>query len=421
MSLTRAVAAVGAAGVVAVSAAGCGVAEPAPPTRADTPHGYVEGAEETAEAQSRLVVADRETGAIRVLDLITGQVTEVGRANGVRGVLGDGRFAYLAEETGTEETGAEETGAGEAGAVRVVDSGAWMVDHTDHVHYYRAAIREVGSVTGGRPTGVHSDPALTAISFDDGTVHLLDRAQLDAGTVVRTGTVSGAAPEGSAVPWREHLLVPAARADRSADAVEVRDRQGQLLSTLDPSCPRSRGSAVTRRGVVFGCADGALLVTEQDGGFHAEKIPYPRPVPESERAVAFAHRPGSTTLAARAGDRGVWSLDVTSRSWTHLETGPVVAVTAVGAGAPLLALTADGALHAYDTATGTRTARTPLLAAPVAESAPVLPVIQVDSARAYVNDVATGTVHEIDYTDNLRQARVFQVGGKASYLVETGR
>jgi hypothetical protein len=61
-----------------------------------------------------------------------------------------------------------------AGAVHVVDSGAWMVDHGDHVHYYRAAIRAVGPVPGPPPTSVFSDPVVTAVAHDDGTVTLLD-------------------------------------------------------------------------------------------------------------------------------------------------------------------------------------------------------------------------------------------------------
>ncbi|SFQ71062.1 hypothetical protein SAMN05421810_11419 [Amycolatopsis arida] len=395
-----------AAGAVAVSATGCGPDVPHPPAPDVVPHGYVEGAEETAEAQPRLVVADRETGTVRVVDLITERVSDVGRVSDVRGIHGDGRFAYLAEGTGT---------------VRVVDGGAWTVDHVDHVHYYRAAIREVGTVPGGRPVSVHSDSALTAVSGADGTVHLLDRARLEAGTVARTGTISLPPGGGGAVPWREHLLVPAAPPGQPAGTVEVRDRRGHPVSTVEPACPSPRGTAVTRRGVVFGCADGALLVTERDGAFHGEKIPYPRPVPEAERAVEFAHRPAGTTLAAKAGERGVWSLDLTRGTWTFLETGPAVAVNAVGEGAPLLALTADGVLHAYDTATGERTAHRPVLAAPVDESDPALPVIHVDPARAYVNDVAAGIIHEIDYTDRLRQARTFHVGGRASHMVETGR
>jgi hypothetical protein len=171
---------------------------------------------------------------------------------------------------------------------------------------------------------------------------------------------------------------------------------------------------------VFGCADGALLVSQKDGAFTGVKIPYPRPVAAAERAREFTLRSGSSTLAAKAGDSGVWALDLAERSWTHVPTGPVVAWNVVGEGAPLLALSADGALHAYDPRTARETARTPLLGAPVAADQPA-PTIQVDNARAYVNDPSRGTIYEIDYSDNLRLARTITVPGRASHIVETGR
>ncbi|MCA1189287.1 hypothetical protein LCD36_23010 [Saccharopolyspora sp. 6T] len=95
-------------------------------------------------------------------------------------------------------------------------------------------------------------------------------------------------------------------------------------------------------------------------------------------------------------------------------------MNAVGEGGPLLALTADGVLHAHDPETGEQTAETRVTARPVDPAGP-LPVILVDTSRAYVNDVATGTVHEIDYNDSLRQARRFELGGQATHVVETGR
>lgn len=365
--------------------AGCGT-ESAPE---EVPHGYVDGAEETAEAQARLVVADQETGQVRVLDLITEDVTEVGPVEGVDGIRGDGRFAYLSTDR----------------SVHIVDSGSWMVDHVDHVHYYRADIRDAGTIRGEQAVSAHSDVAVAAVSFADGTVTLLDRAELETGTVAETGTVE----LGEAVPYREHLLT----------ATEIRDRAGEPVAAIDEPCPSPHGTAVTRRGVVFGCADGALLVTEQDGTFTATKIAYP--APEAGPAREFRHRRSSATLVTTA-QHGVWLLDVAKRAWTLLPTGPVLAVNTAGAGTPVLTLTSDGVLHAIDPATGAETARTTLLAEPLA--APLTeqpPVIEVDATRAYVNDATAGVVHEIDYNDNLRVARTFTLDITPTFMVETGR
>jgi hypothetical protein len=385
----------------------CGTSGPAP---ADAPpgsapptvdEGYVEGAEETAEAQWRLVVADAGSGAVRVLDLITEEVVDAGSAPAAASMTGDGRFGYV---------------VGGDGAVHVVDSGAWMVDHGDHVHYYRAPIRPVGLVAGTSPTSVHSDRAVTAVSHDDGTVTLLDRVRLDAGEVVETARVPRPPHRGTAVPYQEHVLASVARPGQDdADAVEVWNRSGGRVAAIDVACPSLEGEAVTRRGVVFGCADGALLVSRRDGAFVGEKIPYPREVPDTERAREFRYRSGSALLAARAGATGVWVLDASRKTWTHVATEPVIAVNAVGDQLPLLTLDRTGVLRAYDIATGQVQAQTPLLADPTGAT------IEVDSARAYVNDPSSGTIYEIDHGDALRRARTFDIGGRASHMTETGR
>jgi hypothetical protein len=384
---------------LAVALIACSPAPEAAP--AEVPHGYVEGAEEAAEAQPRLVVADAATGAVRVLDLVTEEVRETAAVAGVGPVAGDGRHAYL--------------GAAD-GSVHVVDTGAWKVDHGDHVHYYRAPVRDVGSLPGAAPVAVHGDRGVTALALADGTVRLLDRERLDAGSVAELATISRTPHRGPAVPYEGHVLASAAGpGEPLGSGVAVHDRAGVQVATVDVPCPQLEGAAVTRSGAVFGCADGALLVTEDDGAFRGEKIPYPTPVPDAERAREFHHRPGSATLTARAGDAGAWVLEVGDRAWTRHGTDPVVAVNSAGLQTPLLTLTADGVLHALDPGTGQEEAATPLLTAPVAEGA----TIEVDSSRAYVNDPASGVIHEIDYNDSLRVARTFEVA--ATHMVETGR
>ncbi|WP_024804916.1 zinc ABC transporter permease AztB [Nocardia sp. BMG51109] len=391
-------AALAAAALAVLPVAGCGSGggESAPVT--ETPHGYVEGAEETDAPQTRVVVADA-AGAVRVVDTIENTVTPAGQHPGATAIRGDDRFAYLAA----------------GGAVRIVDGGAWTVDHGDHMHYYKAAIREVGTLRGapggGAPAAVHSDVALTAVATASGTV-LLDRPALDDGHITERGVLDGAI----AIPYEEHLAV----LTRDTGRLEIRGRDGATVAPLAETCPSPRGSAVTRRGLVFGCRGGAVTVTETGGRFEAAKIPYPQPVPDAERATEFTHRPGSTTLVARAGDRGVWVLDVRARSWRLLDTGPVASANTAGEGSTLLTLTRDGVLHGHDIATGARTAQVPLLTAPVPDGA-APPSIEIDTTRAYVNDAAGRAVREIDYRDNLRLARSFPLDITPTHLVETGR
>ncbi|MFF2846012.1 hypothetical protein ACFVT5_06745 [Streptomyces sp. NPDC058001] len=371
-----------------------------------TPHGYIEGAQEAAEQQSRLLLNDPGIGDTRVLDLITGKAHAVSRTTGTADLTTDGRFGYFHTPGGT----------------RVLDGGAWMVDHGDHVHYYRAAIRDVGRVPGGAGARARSDAAVTAVTGEDGRAAIYRRTELEKGETGTPRTLPGT-HAGAVVPYAEHLLALTDDLDGSTKVV-VHDREGKRVASPDAECEDPGGDAVTRRGVVFGCADGALLISEEDGGFATEKIPYGVDVPTEERALAFRHRTGSDTLTAPAGDRAVWVLDVTERTWTRVKTGPVVAVNTAGEGSPLLVLQDDGALHGYDITTGKQVSETKRLLTDVPKTrtdGAAGPVIEVDRSRAYLNDPLGSRVYEIDYNDNLRTARTFDLDMRPALMVETGR
>ncbi|MFD4024175.1 hypothetical protein ACFWRV_11740 [Streptomyces sp. NPDC058576] len=376
------------------------------PTSPAAPHGYVEGATEAAEQQSRLLLGDADSGDTRVLDLITGRIHDTARRVGVTELTTDGRFGYFHGPNGTH----------------VLDSGAWMVDHGDHVHYYSAKTKEVGELPGGTGTSIRSDQGVTVATAADGTAMAYRRAELEKGTLGTPERLPGT-HAGPVVPYAEHLVTLVRDGDAPAQAV-VLDRSGKRVAAPRSACEDPKGDAVTRRGVVLGCADGALLVREDDGAFTAEKIPYGEEVPGPERAAEFRHRPGSTTLTARAGKNAVWILDVTERAWKRVATGPVVAANTAGEGAPLVVLERDGALHGYDISTGRETTATDRLLKDVPEAAgggTGAPVIEVDRSRAYLNDPAGSRVYEIDYNDGLRVARTFDLDVRPSLMVETGR
>lgn len=394
-----------------------------------------------SEAQTRLIVTDAGTGETRVVDLLSEKVTPIPAGSVVAQsgsdpmltrLAGDGRFGFLSS----------------GGRYTIVDGGAWTVDHGDHRHYYSAPIRAVGGDSAGpsegssgaaggspgsvRPSGAaerpsaespdaaegspgsgdrggvwvsaHSDAVLTVAVSAAGESSVFDRAALGAGTVATPRRIAGVA-----VPYAERLVV----VDRGGQ-VTTRERDGSAAQTQPVTCADPRGQAVTRRGVVFGCADGALVVAQRDGAFVAEKIPYP--APPAARATAFTHRPGSTTLTALAGRHGVWTLDIRAKTWTLTPVADAVAVNTAGEGASLLVLTRDGVLRGLDPVTGAETARLALLAGPADEHA----TIHVDPDRAYVNDARARTVHEIAYNDNLRVARTFPLDIDPTLMVETG-
>lgn len=405
------------AALTALLAAGCAgggtTTEPDEETTAstaeDVPHGYVEGAEETAEQQTRLLLADPATGEAGVLDLISEEfhpLTSTDDVTAVTALTGDGRFAHLHSAEGTT----------------LVDTGAWTTDHGDHVHHYRAAVREFGALPGG-PVAVRADAGVLAATAEDGSASVLPRRPLeehDASELPEAEPLDGtfAAP---VVPFREHLV--ALDGAGAEPTVTVLTRDGGEHERWETTCAEPLGDAVTRRGVVLGCADKALLVTEADGTFAVEELPYPEGTDPADRAESFHHRSGSNALAALAGREAVWFLDVTEREWRRIETGPVVATTTAGEEGPLLALSDDGTLTSYDVADGSPLASTadPLTGPQPADGDLPAPVIEITASRAYVNDAASGTVFEIDHADDLRVARSFDAGPVPALMVETGR
>ncbi|GAA5148008.1 hypothetical protein GCM10023321_09690 [Pseudonocardia eucalypti] len=367
--------------------AGC-ASGPVPEPKAEPPHGYVPGAEEMAEPQTRLVYAD-PAGRLEVLDLSEERTRPLGTFDRPDRLTQDGRFAYLSS----------------GNALHVVDGGAWTVDHGDHKHYYRRepAVRARIDSESAPGAALGNDGKLAVVYPATGTAAVYDLAKLEEGRVERLAGFQLAPHDGFVLPFSGRYLAT------EPSAVVARDGTGAPLARAD--CAEPSRPAVTRAGAVFGCAGGALLATAgEDGAPRFEAINYPDPGP---RARAFGHRPGSGTLASVAGDQGVWVLDVPARRWTLLHTPrPMVTAAAVGDGRTVLAVDADGRLHGLDQRTGQVTASTE----PFGGAAPSL---EVDGSRAYLG--SGEVIREIDYADRLRVARTFTPAVRPALVVETGR
>ena len=373
-------------------------------TPSATPHGYVAGAQDNPDPQIGLLTSEHHSGRSPLLALLTGTPVDAGTFGRVDAVAQDGRYAFLTAE----------------GQVHVLDTGAWTVDHGDHKHYYSAEPGLVGTISvPGAGTVAGDGMSVAVFSASEGYASIYRHQDLDAGTVAETARITTTPHRGIVVPYEEHFIVSLAGQEGTAPSgIEVRDAQNQTVLPQQ-SCPGLSAQAQTRAGVVLSCADGALLVTEDDGAFAAEKIPYPADAAGLPPVTILEHRPGSNELAAPAGDKGIWHLNVSKRTWTLLATPvPVVAASAVGDGKRVLALGVDGSLLSVDPAKGTVSARAELLE-PLPLSGKTPPQIRIDSSRAYVSDPARSRALEIDYKADLRVARTFDLPA-SDIMLEVG-
>jgi hypothetical protein len=415
------------AALTTLALASCAGAEPstnATPA-SSTPHGFVEGAAEATEPQLHLATVST-SGEVVLLDLLTETSTAVGMVDDAAAVTTDGRYVFASSPT--------------AGGVTVIDTGVWTVDHEDHFHYYRADPRVVGTVDGTGEAVVTGGTTVTAVWFSEtGEGVLLDSAALGTGSIEEVARISGTPHTGALVPFGESVLATTADASGVPSRVEVLEADGKpadsagatgaagatgVAGATGADCADLAGTITTNVGVVFGCADGALLTTTTEQGIAFETIPYPSDVAGGERAFEFHNRAGRPSVAAVSGTRGAWILDTRERTWTLLATDvPLLQVSAADdTGDHVVALATDGRILVLDATSGALLSSTePILASTLADPALASGVeLTVDASRAYVNATADDLIYEIDYADGARVARTFPVDAPA-YLVETGR
>ena len=425
------------------------------------PHGYVEGARELQEPQLRLVALDGDV--LSALDPASGEIVELasgGSLGDASSLTTDGRHLFAATP---------------GGRLTVVDGGAWTVPHGDHSHYYLADPRVVAEPDdladlgvepapdsdgdGGTGSGGGSGPSsgasgssvggaqevraassaslTTAFWPTTGAGIVLDGDALADGELDEVGRVEGVPHDGVLVPLGDEVVAsvvsdavgasgPADAAPVLADTVVVSTVDGVPVDGLEQPCVDLRGSAVTRVGVVVGCADGAVLASADTAGdVTLERIPYPAGTAASDVATSFQARPGRPAVASVAGTRGAWLLDTRARSWTLIETPePLLRATAVGdSDDTVVAVGASGRVLVLSPG-GVLAQTEPLVAADLVAGAdgPELPagvVLEVDASRSYLASPSAGVVHEIDHADSARVARTLSLPGRL--FVETGR
>jgi hypothetical protein len=364
------------------------------PTETEAPsHGYVEGAEETAEAQVGLAFAEAGRHEVSILDLATEQTAVIPLALAAATMAEDGRYLYV----------------GDGGSsIEIVDTGVWTVDHVDHVHYYRAPATSHGVVTLDAPVvSVVGHGPHTAIGTADGTVTILDRAALDGGEPPVIAELETDAATPFAVPFDGDLLLA------TATGIVTVDANGEPTGAAEAPCAGPSGWAILRSGVAIGCDDGVLLVKRPERQQQTFFLPYPASAP---RATAFEYRPRSNEAAAVAGADGVWSVDANHErlAFVPVGGGDVIAAASPADERHVVSLGADGTMH-LSSLDGVSVATAEVL--PPGTVGP----IHLDVARTYVVDEGSQRALEIDHGDALRVSRTFDLGVRPELFVEVGR
>ncbi|MGP9622076.1 hypothetical protein ACT3S7_03735 [Corynebacterium sp. AOP34-AQ2-28] len=371
---------------------------------AETPHGYVEGADEATEPQLRLSAVDADGGGITLVDLLTGDPVEApGEPEGVGTAVlkeSDGRFLFTADDAG----------------VTVTDTGVWTVDHGDHSHYYRAEPSEVGTVDGDTPGHVVSNSSQVAMFFDgDGAVKVFPRQGLGDGELAEDVSFEVGAHHGIAVPFEDHVLttVPGVDDEELPGEISLYDASGEDVSdelTGEHTCPEIHGLVGLRDHVAFACGDGVLTV---DDDLNATVTPYP----QDAHGRAWSLVAGRDLVAAPFEDGGLGVLDPESGEWRIAGTdAPVVSAAVAPDDSTVFAVDEDGTGYVVDAGSGEVTAQRQL----VDGGGDTAPSVVLTRERGYVSDPVAGTVSERDVLDNLREARSVDVGGHPAAIAVTG-
>ncbi|MBP2436972.1 ABC transporter [Microbacterium amylolyticum] len=400
--------------------AGCAptTGEPAPPAPSATEaasdaqgpadeddHGLIPGAEEVAEPQSQLVSVAAD-GSVGLLDLLTGEETELGTVGTPSDIASDGRYAFVTTKDGAT----------------VIDGGRWSWDHGDHFHYYRATPALAGTIPGSGPVHVTGSPLSTAggtgLFFDgSGEAVLIDNSALSDGEITETLRIDTGAESGVVAPIGDGAIV-ATHGGALADTAQFFGADGEPVDGASAACIAPSGAITTRVGTVVGCEDGALIAVTNGDGIDISMVEYPD---GATRTESFSGRKNRPTVSGVDGDGGFWLLSTRSRAWQHVDTDQdlVIATTADNADGHVVALDTDGRIIVFSE-DGEQLAETePIVADSLVDGAHV--DLVVDQQRAYLSAPSEGVVYEIDYADGARIARELTPSVSPDFATELGR
>ncbi len=217
-----------------------------------------------AAAFQRLLVADATAPTARLLSLADNSTVTTFQLAGPASLVyrtHTGRFAVVQQRT--------------VNRVNFFDAGVWT---EGAIGYRRAPARLGFELTDSLPTHESVNGNWISIFMDgNGRAVWMNENDKLVGTPrvafeVQTG---GPHHSGSAtftvngVPYL--VVAPLNPAGGLPNSVEVRNQQGQVIASV-PNCPSMHGNNAISGGVVFGCADGMVLVRASGATVTAEKV-----------------------------------------------------------------------------------------------------------------------------------------------------
>ena len=345
-----------------------------------------------ADGKHRLLVADSESGKIRIHDLADGKHVADLNVDGPARVyaLSDGRYAFAVQTTSNTS--------------QAIDGGIWIEDHGDHMHPYEQppAVRPF-KVEGATPIHFVEHGGQIAI-FNDGTgsakvIKTSDIAQ--ANPSIHT-VESGLAHHGVAVPIGNDMLISVAdEGQRLPKGVDRRNRSSSVIQEMH-DCPLLHGEAPSGSKVAFGCGDGVLIVDTSKSPMEAHKVASPDGA-EGRVGTVYSHREVSFFIGNH-GPRGLSKIDP-GRDTMVVFSVPV-AVRAFGFandGHAIVAVTEDGQVHKISPTSGEILVSTSIIAP---HESGTRPALAFAPHKVIVSDHAVGTIHILNDDDLLEEMTI---------------
>jgi hypothetical protein len=365
---------------------------------------------------SRAFIGDRENGEVAVIDL-EARTTLAPLSLPGPVVLSPSTTASLLYATDRE-----------AGQVFGLATGLTLTSHGDHLDLSVAAPRVTGILAeGAKPHHLAPFAGHTAIFFDgEGAAEIVvDQDVLD-GTLKPARAGDGPPHHGVAVvhhTWTAVTLAGEGPDGPVAEGVRLLRPDGTTLSETR-NCPALHGEAAATAFVVFGCADG-LLVVQPDGRFVKHAYPQDRPaegrVWMTEKAAGFAMTVGDfgrAHLSVFTPDTGALSIYALAVPMVALALDPE-------SGARVFVVGDDGSVRLVDALTGAeRAMRAGVVTemADLSEGSRLRPRIAVAGGHVLVTDPAKSVAIQLAAADLSEIAR-YDLGfvpGSVAAVAATG-